>query len=97
MPLLKCHKISFYSQLDEELFFTGLKKISAVKKIEGKGPDLFVSVPSRLSDKTLRELLGLFFRFNVDMNQLAQFLTPKNRSWFRKPKTFWFESVFSKR
>jgi hypothetical protein len=97
MPLLKCSKITFYSQLDEELFFIALKKISAVKKIEGKDWDLFLSVPSRVSDKALRELLGLFFRFNVDMHQLAQFLTPKNRTWFRNPKAFWFKKVFSKR
>jgi hypothetical protein len=71
MPLLKCHKVTFYSQLDEKLFFAGLKKISAARKIEGKSSDLFLSVPSRLSDKTLRELIGLFFRFNVDMHQLA--------------------------
>jgi hypothetical protein len=35
MPLLRCSKITFSSQLDEELFFVGLKRISAVKKIEG--------------------------------------------------------------
>jgi hypothetical protein len=25
MPLLKCHKVTFYSQLDEKLFFAGLE------------------------------------------------------------------------
>ena len=97
MPVLKCHKTTFYSQLDEEMFFTGLKKISAVKKIEGRGRDLFFSVSSRPSNKTLRELLGLFFRFKVDMRQLAQFLTKKNRPWFRSPEAYWFKKVFSTR
>ena len=62
MPVLKCHKTQFYSQLDEEMFFDALKTISSVKKIEYHGPDLLLTVPSRLSKKTLRELLGLFFR-----------------------------------
>jgi hypothetical protein len=97
VPVLKCPKTTFYSQLDEGIFFGALKKISAVKKIEGRGPDLFLSVPSRLSDKTLRELLGLFFRYKVNMRQLAVFLTKKNRSWFQQKEAFWFKRVFPTR
>jgi hypothetical protein len=97
MPVLKCHKTTFYSQLDEEMFFAGLKKISSVKKVEGRGWDLFFTVPSRPSEKTLRELLGLFFRYKADMRQLAQFLTKKNRAWFRSPDAYWFKRVFSTR
>ena len=95
MPTLKCSNTVFFSDLDERMFFDALKKISAVKKIEGRGPDLFLSVPSHLSDKALRELLGLFFRYDVDMRQLAHFLTPKNRSWFRGREKFWFKRVFA--
>ena len=96
MPILKCHETMFYSQLDEEIFFDALKKISAVKKIEGIGSDIFLSVPSRLSNKTLRELLGLFFRYGIDMRQLAPFLTEKNRTWFYGTEKYWFKKVFSK-
>jgi hypothetical protein len=95
MPVLKCHKTTFYSQLDEEMFFHALKQISGVKKVEGW--DLFFAVPSRLSNKTLRELLGLFFRYKVDMRQLAQFLTKSNRAWFHSPDAYWFKKVFSPR
>ena len=96
MPILKCHETMFYSQLDETLFFDGLKEISAVKKLEGVGSDLLLSVPSRLPDKALRELLGLFFRYHVDMRQLAPFLTEKNQLWFHDPEKYWFKKVFSK-
>ena len=96
MPTLKCSNTVFFSQLDEGMFFDGLKKISAVKKIEGRGPDLFLSVPSRPSNKALRELLGLFFRYDVDMRQLAHFLTAQNRSWFRDREKYWFKRVFAK-
>lgn len=97
MPILKCHKTTFYSQLDEEMFFTGLKKISSVKQVEGRGRDLSFTVSSRPSNKTLRELLGLFSRYKIDMRQLAQFLTKKNRSWFHSPEAYWFKRVFSAR
>ena len=96
MPVLKCHETMFYSPLDEEVFFLALNKISAVRKIEGRGADLFVSVPSRISDKALRDLLGLFFRYEIDMRQLAPFLTEKNRSWFHDSAKFWFTKVFSR-
>jgi hypothetical protein len=97
MPILKCHKTVFYSQLDEEMFFAGLKKISGVKNIEGQGWDLLFSVPSRVSEKTLRELLGLFFRYKIDMSQLAQFITEKNKAWFESPEAYWFTKVFKKK
>jgi hypothetical protein len=97
MPVLKCHKTTFYSQLDEAMFFDALAKISAVKKIEGRGADLFLSVPSRLSDKTLRELLGLFFRYQLEMRQFAQFVTERNRPWFHGSEKYWFKKVFGKK
>ena len=97
MPVLKCHRTRFYSHLDEGMFFGALEKISGVKNMECRGPDLFLAVSSCLSDKALRELLGLFFRYGVDMRQLAIFLTEKNRSWFRGPEKYWFKKVFSKR
>jgi hypothetical protein len=97
MPVLKCHKPTFYSQLDEEMFFTSLTKIAGVGKIEGRGWDLFFSVRAQPSEKALREMLGLFFRYKVDMRQLAQFLTRKNRAWFRSSDAYWFKKVFPAR
>lgn len=76
MPILECRRVMFHSVLDEELFFAGLKEISAVKKFEGRGHSLFVTVTPKPSQKALRELLGLFRRFGIDMHQLAQFETP---------------------
>ena len=98
MPLITIHEPTFYSHLDEEMFFTALKKISAVRNIEGRNRSgLCVSLQSRPSDKALRELLGLFFRFDLDMRELAQFLTEENRPWFHAPEKYWFKKVFSKR
>jgi len=94
MPILKCQKTAFYSELDEELFFIGLKKVSSVKNVEGRGWDLFFSVSARPSNKALRELLGLFFRYKVDMRQLAQFRTKKNQAWFHSQDAYWFKRVF---
>ena len=80
MIVLRFHKLTFYSQLDEEMFFATLKKISAIQEIEGKEWDIIVSVSPTLSDKSLRELLGLFFRYRIDPKQLEPLLTPERRS-----------------
>jgi len=79
------------------MFFTALKRISAVKKVEMLGANLFLTVPSTFSSKSLRELLGLFFRYKIDMKQLAQFRTKKNSSWFHDPGRYWFRKVFPRR
>ena len=80
MIVLRCHKVTFYSQLDEEMFFAALKRISAVHKIDGEKWDILVSISPRMSDKALREILGLFFRYRIDPKQLDPFLTPERRA-----------------
>ena len=94
MPILKCHAVEYCSLLDEEIFFYALKRISAVEKIEGAGRDLFITVRSKPSKQSLRELLGLFFRYEIDMSQFAVFETKQNAAWFRAPSAYWAKLVF---
>ena len=42
----------------------------------------------------LRELIGLFHRYNVDMKQLAIFETKQNSVWLRYDGAFWAEKIF---
>jgi hypothetical protein len=94
MPILKCHAVEYCSLLDEEIFFYALKRISAVEKIEGAGSDLLIKVRSKPSKQGLRELLGLFFRYEIDMSQFAVFETKQNAAWFRAPSAYWAKLVF---
>jgi hypothetical protein len=96
MPILRYHAVTFYSQLDEKLFFEGLGAIAAVSKIEGEGSDILVHVQSRPSATALRDLLAISFRYGVDMKQLAQFVTPQNRGWFRRRGMYWSRLVFGR-
>ena len=80
MPLLRCHNTTFYSHLDEALFFSALNQISAVKSFEGKGRDLLLSVPTRMSRKAFHELNGLFIRYKIDRRQLDRYLKRLNRA-----------------
>jgi hypothetical protein len=85
----------YYSPGDERAFFEWAERISCVKKIEGCGEVLRLHVASRrIAARCLRELIGLFERYGVEMSQLAQFESPANRAWFRAPAAYWHDAVF---
>ena len=94
MRTLRCSRIIYFSQLDEALFFDALSKISGIQKFEGIGPDLILTTRSRLSNRSLQELIGLFTRYRIEMRQLSQYSTKQNESWFRDPEKFWYKRVF---
>ena len=92
---LECKKVRFYSQQDEEAFFSWAQSIPSVSSVTGLGTSIIVLLKARVvSDRSLRELVALFQRYRISMRQLAQFLTPRNKSWFAAPEMFWFKSVF---
>jgi hypothetical protein len=94
--VLKADRIVFRSQHDEEALFEWGQKLRCIDAIRGEGTALvFVVIRRNVTDTALRELLALFFRYSVDMAQLAVFQTKKNTSWFANPKSYWFDMVFS--
>lgn len=50
---------------------------------------------TKISDICLRELLSLFYRYNIEMSQLSVFLNEKNKKWFFENKrAYWHKKVF---
>jgi hypothetical protein len=96
MPVLVCKRVKFCSKQDELLLFEWLKRIRAVRKVEGTRDSIVLHVGRRISGSSLRELLALFYRYGIDMKQLAQFLTERNNSWFASPTAFWYKAVFGR-
>ncbi|HEV2601362.1 MAG TPA: hypothetical protein VGT41_03625 [Candidatus Babeliales bacterium] len=100
--MLICKSTKFYCKKDEEAFFECIKKITCIDKISGAGKELYLHLAAdELHDNDLRDIIGLFFRYNVDMKQLARFLTDRNRVWFfDKPKGYfrgyWHQRVFGR-
>jgi hypothetical protein len=91
---LECKKVRFYSQQDEEVFFSWAQSIPSVSAATGCSSSIILSLKSRVvSDRSLRELVALFHRYRVSMRQLAQFQSPRNKSWFAAKEMFWFRSV----
>jgi hypothetical protein len=93
--VLVARLVRYFSKLDEDMFFAWLERIACVSSFHGEGVDLLITLKrSNLLDDELRELIALFYRYSVDMTQLAQFETDANRSWFRDPSSYWHERVF---
>ncbi len=94
MPVLVCKRIVFYSQNDEASFFRWARLIKCVSKIEGIGSTVRLHVRGRVTNEDLRDLLALFCRYKVGMEQLRQFKTERNEEWFCNVKAYWYSRVF---
>jgi hypothetical protein len=95
VPILDCRRVLFYSPGDELSFFEALRRIKAIRRIEGAGDSILLHTSSRISDTALRDLIALFRRYRISSRQLAQFLTESNRHWFHDPQAFWHRRVFA--
>lgn len=94
---LVAYLVTYYSKGDEDAFFRWLKRIRCVTNFRGVCRELLIEVaPDQVDYKALREFIGLFRRYGVDMRQLAVFETTENAEWFRDKQKFWYEPVFGK-
>lgn len=94
--ILTCKSVWFYSKNDENAFYEWLKKIDCIDEISAAADELYLHIASSiLHDQDLRDLLAIFYRYKVDMKQLARFLTPDNKKWFYdNKKSYWHKQVF---
>ncbi len=94
--ILICRGVRFYCLKDEDAFFDWLKKIKCIEKLSAAGRELYLHICSdQIHDQDLDDLIGLFYRYKIDMKQLQRFLTKDNKSWFfDNKKAFWHKKVF---
>ncbi len=86
--------VRYGSAGDENAFFHWLGRIGCVGKPWGRGRDLHIPIVSEPTDDELREIIALFYRYRIDLRQLATFETPANQNWFKTPEAYWREGVF---
>lgn len=92
---LEATAIRFFSEGDESAFFAWIENLPCVKRVEGKGQTLYVSVNSPAVDEnSLRELLAIFHRYGVDGAQLVAFDREEFADWFRSRDSYWYADVF---
>lgn len=96
MPKLHCKNATFYSEKDELTFFEWIGTVPCIKKREHLSDTVVLHVRTKkISDTCLRELLALFFRYEIEMTQLGQFANEENSVWFVENRSsYWFKKVF---
>ncbi len=93
--ILTCKSVWYYSEIDEDLFFAWIKRIPSIIKFKGIGDELHLYIKSNtISNDDLGELIGLFYRYKINMEQLKQFVTDDNKEWFTTEGSYWFEPIF---
>lgn len=94
--ILTCDSVKFYCKEDEDAFFEWIEKIQSIETFSSRWKFLYLHVSCNgVNDEDLRELLALFYRYNIEMSQLIEFLTSENKAWFYdNKKTFWYKKVF---
>jgi len=91
MVKLDCSDIFFYSQLDEKHLFEWALEIPGVIRWE---QDTLVVRSTRLSELSLREILSLFHRYRIPMQQLQVFMNERNMHWYKNKSAYWYKGVF---
>jgi len=91
MVRLDCSGVTFGSQLDERHLFEWAMQVPGVLRWE---QDVLVVKSLNISQASLRDLLALFFRYQIPMQQLAQFRNARNEAWFAAPQMYWHKKVF---
>lgn len=89
-------KIRFYSEQDKHGFYEWIKKIDCIDKSLSENSKVYLYIAADdIHDYSLRDLLGLFYRYKIDMKPLSRYLTDDNKKWFfDNPKAYWHRKVF---
>lgn len=94
--ILICRQVKFYARKDEAAFFEWITAIECIDHTSAAGDELYLHIASsKLHDQDLRDLLALFFRYQIGMRQLSRYLCEENRRWFYENKqAYWHKNVF---
>jgi hypothetical protein len=73
--------MSYNSPGDETAFFTWLKSIPGVVRVDGRGRELLIHLRmQKLSKTALREFVALYRRYVGDLGELAPFCGTAGRA-----------------
>ena len=89
----------FGSKLDKDAYFRWIQAIPGVTSVEGlPAADPTPGAPARLrvgidmkrfDEWSLREIFSLYYRFDLDFEELRTFINDDNKLWVYDPQKFW--------
>ncbi len=84
----------FGSYLDEKAFFDWIERISGVESIRGEKSEINVVVNmSKFDDNSLRQMLSLYHRYNLNFEGLHVFINKDNQEWVLRPTAYWADRL----
>ena len=89
---LRAKDLMFFSDMDEENFINWAESIQSVRESFGELDSIILMVDENCSEGDLREIISLFYRYNVDLRQVSVF---KNKyPWINNKKMYWYKKMF---
>lgn len=81
--IIECKKVKFYATYDEDAFFEYLKKIKSVTSFKGKKDSIYMTIEN-LTDDDLCNLVGLFRRYKIKLDNLSNQLNDSHKNIFEQ-------------
>ena len=91
--IIECKKVKFYASYDEDAFFEYLAKIKSVVTIKGKKDSIYLTIEN-LTDDDLYNLVGLFRRYKIKMDELSSILHESQKHLFDRCQTGYRINVY---
>lgn len=84
----------FYSQIDENTFFSWLKSIESVGHLKGRNVYLDIEIRETISELCFYELLSVLRRYRIRYDNLKYLENDDNKSWLRDEDAYWYEKLY---
>ncbi|MGZ5875665.1 MAG: hypothetical protein ACXWKP_26595 [Bradyrhizobium sp.] len=84
----------FYSRTDEDHFFAWLQSIPAIKRVTGKGRGLELVVERPIDRESLRDLIAVMTRYDLDCRPLRPLCDEQKDEYFRDEGKYWHSAVY---
>ena len=93
---LICENIVFLNNHDEEAFFEWIKKIPCIGRYYASKNKIYLEIVSNVIFwNDIKNIMGLFYRYNIDIEQLKQFLDNKEKKrYFKYRNASWHSNVW---
>lgn len=88
---------SYFSPLDEVIFFQWLELIPSIENIHVDGKGVRITIPDAgFSSTDWDNIIGLLARYEIDMTPLRELadLDPENGKWLKDKRKFWYNAIF---
>ena len=91
---LRTAPVTFWSENDELAFLDWAGRIACVARCDRDPFWERIAIARRPTEGELRDLIGLFIRYGINLKPLAQFVGARNQAYFRVPSRDWYEGMF---